>query len=430
MRDPPALSASLQRITTSPALLSADGERLTFESIDVEGLNVVQPESPAEGNLCARAQNWFVARDNLATTVQRSREGLDRMIGRLRGDLMGVFFILAAALFGVKLLVTAWMKRPLIRFALCAGSIAVPVLVYSLSGRLGLIFAGSLLFGVVAWVFNYRHAPRGYQRWEPFTLDVIGVALVFPLLAVQAVDARPAIQGPSNIDIGSVNVRDLAFSGIAERCGEGQPIEVKLADLTVEGIGLGFPGTADDITAIQIRSVQIPRTDIDATDIAVSNLRATIEEFRFAIDGANRRIQILEVGVHANGVVNIPEIGVIDFSVTDGAIAFDPQVCAFTYAATAQVLARATRAHVVLNGDPETIHLQSIRLLPGSPLQVGGGSGTLTFGRTLLAELHLSKLEAGVEYVESQRGVRGNQHRRTAALYQRSANVSRCCRQC
>ena len=389
--------ASLRQVTTSPALLSADGERLSFESIDIEGLNVVQPESPAEGNLCARAESWFVARDNLTATVQRSREGLDRMIGRVRGDLIGVFLILAAALFGVKVLVTTWIKRPLIRLALCAGSIAVPVLVYSLSGRVGLTFAASLLFGVAAWVFHYRQASRIYQRWEPFILDVIGVALVFPLLAVQALDARPAIQGPSNIDIGSVNVTDAAFSGIAERCSEGHPIAVQLAGLTIEGVGVALPGPADDITAIQIRSVQLPGADIDTTDIAVSNLRAAIEEFRFAVDGATRRIQTLEVGLQANGVVNIPAIGVIDFSVTDGAIAFDPQACAFKYAASTQVLARSTRANVTLTGDPETIRLQSIRLLPGSPLQVGGGSGTLTFGKTLLADLHLSKLEAGVD---------------------------------
>jgi hypothetical protein len=391
---------TIRRIAATPAVSASQGDRLMFDRIDIDGLNAEIGASSAPTSICEQTHAMFAMSDDIANLAQSGRGWVDGVIERSRRDLLYISIILPAVLIILKLLATTWIKRH-IHLILCATCVAVPLISYSLlkdsfqtRQMLGVVLALSVAQAVVAWALFYRKGIHGYQRWEPFTIDLACFTVVLPLIASNF--SLPSVQPPKSVEIASVNVADSSFVLNASRCGEKQAIQTRLAKVAVENLVVMLPDSIEQLTVLNIANIRLPGIAVDVPDIQLSALTASVRDIAFELDGKSRQLQDLKAGFDVSGTVRRGSADPIHFSAAAGSIGFIPEFCDVRYGADLQIAARLVGGAVTVAGDSKIVRLRSLRTLPGSVVDLKDGSGTVSFGEDILATLQLSGLRTGL----------------------------------
>jgi hypothetical protein len=391
---------TIRRIAASPAVWANQGDRLTFDRVDIDGLNAEIGGSSAPTSICEQTQAMFTLTDEVASLAQSGRGWVDGLIGRSRRDLLYLSIIWPAVLIILKLLATTWIKRH-VRLILCATSVALPLICYSLlkdSFRtrqfLAVVLALTVAQAILAWALFYRKGMRGYQRWEPFTIDLACFTIVLPLIASNF--SLPSVQLPKSVEIASVNLADSSFVLNASRCGEKQAIQTRLGHVAVENLVVKLPDSIEQLTVLNIANIRLPGIAVDVPGIQLSALAASVRDVAFELDGKSRQLQDLTAGFDVSGSVRRGSADPIHFSAAAGSVGFIPEFCDFRYGAELQVAAKPVGGAVIVTGDSKVVGLRSLRTLPGSAFDLKDGSGTVSLGDNVLATLQLSGLRTAL----------------------------------
>lgn len=363
---------------------------------------------------------------------------LDRTGKRLRGDARILAAVLSVVFFLLKFWTTAWISRSSVRVLLGLACALAPLGVYAAWNdalpfrRLLLVeLAACSAMASILLAAVYRSAPRRYQRWEPFSIDVLCAAIVLPLAAYR-IDFNPVVPELTSASLRQLNLTDIGVEGSRASCGVAEPVVFRAGALLVRGVEARFgaapearPGLRIESIAAVALGVSVGGAGVEPAALRVSGLDAriagveadlgwsppvlrgltararaagsletprTTRELRdveiFGIASEPRPLSFnADVTVIASGTR--PAIGreLKNFAGAEGAAggvvnvralvsaAGDP--FAVRFAAAAKVLAGPAELVVTADGDPERIEIRSVESLPGSGIGIAKGSGRI-----------------------------------------------------
>ncbi|MBZ5560546.1 MAG: hypothetical protein LAO77_25100 [Acidobacteriia bacterium] len=439
-------TVAVRQVSMAPPVLSKQTGELTVASIDAAGMDVRLSPAPA-AEVCEQTHAALVSSGRLAAATSASIDRLSRAVGRLHRNLIYVALLLPAALFLLKIWVTAWTGQWRRRFVLGAACVLIPLALYALAGALPLArlavlaFAVSALAGAIMYYVIYRHAPRRYERWEPCAVDVACALIVLPLGAVSFTSMAP--RALSSVTIGRVGVADVTLSGSNDSCGQERRFSAAMKSARIDNVAVGLPASARDDTVLSIATVRIPNLSAGVRDgsgatvdaVRIPDAQASADQIQVTLDWKTERIRQIDARLRLRGSAEsaalvdelrkvrvlapiVSGLGATDFDVDVRAagastaaagdldrfddvqstiavrarVTIDPRQCALTYATAMRVL--TPQAKLVASGDGDLSHVEvrSIRSLPGSAVDVGSGSGTLSFGDRPAAHVTLVRL--------------------------------------
>ncbi len=319
-----AVSITVEEISASPPRQDAHEGwvhlgPIALSQVDVRMRPAETPEAAVP--LCERIRESLGEANAVASRI-RASEGTTRdLIARVRGDLLLATILLAAALFGMKLLVTLWFRQSMeqldwlrswfSRLLLRAAPVLAPLAVsFLLTGNFSFRFVllvavgASISLAAVLWWTLYRHAAEWYQKWEPAAIDVAGFVIV-PLLALHGYN--PTLpSAPGGLSVERVTAIDTSVAIEAERCADPYQIHIQNPETTFIGIRLPLPVGPRPIditvTAIEIPSQTITIRGSDDRDLFnLSNLAATVNSVHATLDLGAQQISDAGAAVEIRG---------------------------------------------------------------------------------------------------------------------------------
>jgi hypothetical protein len=436
-------SLRARRLAVSlPAVLPQDGI-LRVDSIDVNGLNVRLADSAAPVSMCTQSRAIISGAKALSARTNRALNEIERIGGRVRRFLFYVCLSMPAVLFLLKVWSLAWIYRWPLRLALGSAAVAVPLSVYWLvGGHLGVrallecAFAASLTLAAAFWYRFYRCAARGYQRWEPFTLDVLSVVVVLPLVGYNFSFGTPLRQ-PTRFEIGRVTASDISLSGSHNHCGIRRAFAATIDRAAAGQLEVGLPDSVEHPARVKLARLEIPRIDVPpvSSSAIVDSIEAGIDwqseqvagvagRFRFqgSLDAAEqlqpfRQISALEpvlrdaarihfdvdliaggpqahAAVLAHPLDEPQSINKEPRLAVRAGVVVDPQRCDVQYAWSAQLIAPQFEAVAEGAGSPAVINIHTIRASSGTAFQIRNGVGRVSPAGAFPIRLRLSGIGA------------------------------------
>jgi hypothetical protein len=437
-------TVAVREVSMAQPVFSKQTGVLAIESIDASGVDVRLASAPAP-DVCEQAHTVLAAAGPLVDAAGASLARLDRLAARIHRDLIYVALLLAAALFVLKVWASAWTGRWPLRLALGSVAIVVPLIVYALAGSQPLpmlaLFAlgASALVGGFLYVLVYRQGPRRYERWEPVAVDLASVLIVLPLAGLSLTAITP--RAPSSATIARVGVTDIVVAGANDRCGQPQTFSATMKSARIDNIAVGLPAPARDDTVLSIGAAQIPglsaglRDASNADIVRILDAMVRADQIKITVDWKDAQLREIDARLRLHASAESPALvdqlrqvrvlaplvsglGATDVDVdlqVAGASAaaagdlerfdagqstiavrarfnIDPRRCALTFASATRVLAPQAKIVAAADGDLSRVEVRSIRTLPGSAVDIVGGTGTLSFGDRPSAHVALAGL--------------------------------------
>ena len=327
----------------------------------------------------------------------------------LHGDLLRIAFAIATVILILKLISVLWVRNWSV-LLLAAIPAAAPLVLY-FQFRPALL-VGTLIIVAIAIllrVFVYRRGERWYQRWEPFAVDVASVAVLLPLLGYGFV-LPPFPSPPAGLQLDRIEVANVA--------GRSGAAQFNIPQSSIRGLRVSLPGINPQFE-VGIESIQIPKTNITAPSSRIGLDAMVIDDVKVAYDPSRREVGDIAAHLRLAGLFesdalgrelrNIEYLRGINFRsrvgfdadvraagparapkistqfpnsrnrvAVNAVVTLRPVECTASFDVATRILTQPLMMTARVDGDAESIHIRSMRSLPGSPIQIASGNGSVT----------------------------------------------------
>ena len=403
---------------------------IVLDRLNLTGVNLVLVRSAASSRIC----------DQLPAAAAVGRQAIAPFLPllpflresflKLQGDLLRVALAFGIVILILKFLSVLCFRRWLVRLLLAVIPAVAPFALYFglrdtfATGRLVMVAGGVMAaLAVLLRIFVYRRGARWYQRWEPFAVDIAAVVVLLPLLGYGFVfPALPA--APAGMRLDRIDVADIAA--------QSSDVQFRVRQTSILGVKFALPGSAGSSAELGIASIEVPATNVSSpalSRLTLDNMRidgvsAVYDPDRMEVrgisahlrlggviesNGIEREIQNIEflrgmnrpvnrvafdVEVQASGPDVTPQI-LPQFAESHNPIAVNaavmlrPAECTASYDLAARILTAPLNLTVWVDGDAQHVNIRTMRTAPESPLQIGGGSGTILVSGSPKIDLNL-----------------------------------------
>jgi hypothetical protein len=403
---------------------------IALDRLDITGIHVspsqsTAPVTPAT-TICQQLPSTADLGGDVMAPFRPLLPLLLKDIQILHGDLWTIALVAAIAILILKLLSLLWLWRSPLMLLLPIFTAAAPFALYFLLGDALLVAAGVLaVIAILLRVFVYRRGERWYQRWEPFVVDLASVVVLLPLLGL-GIALPPFPEPPAGLQLDRIEVADI----------DGRPTGTAQFDIpkaTIQGLRIALPGT-DPQLEVGVSSIEIPKTNIRVAPSSRITLDGMlVDEVNVAYDPSRREVG--NIGAHAKlaglfesdalarELRNIEFLRGIDMRsrvgfdadvraagpeapsrvstqfprsknlvAVNAAINLKPVECTVSFDVATRIQTEPLMLTARADGDTESIRIRSLRSIPGSPIQVAGGSGSLQLSGAPTLSLNLDSI--------------------------------------
>jgi len=404
----------------------AAGNYIALNRLDVSGIHVSPSARTAPvTTICQQLPSSADLGGDAMAPLRPLLPLLLKDIEILHGDLLTIALAAAIAILILKLLSILWLWRSLLMFLLPLFTAAAPLALYFL---LRDVLVAAIILAALAILFRifvYRRGERWYQRWEPFVVDLASVVVLLPLLGY-GIALPPFPEPPAGLQLDRIEVANI----------EGRPTDTAQFDIpktTIEGLRIALPGT-DPKLEVGVASIEIPKTNIriapssrvtldrlmvDNVNVAYNPSRREVGDFGahlrlaglFESDALAKELRNIEflrgipmrsrVGFDADVSASGPE-GPSKVSTqfprsknlvaVNAAVTLKPVECTANFDVAARIQTEPLMMTARADGDTESVQIRSLRSMPGSPIQIAGGRGSVKWSGAPELSLNLDSI--------------------------------------
>lgn len=339
--------------------------------------------------------------DGLTARPLFSPETLYRLMARLRALLVWVVAGTVILLAVFKLVLVRGLRLRLALDVLVAAAAVLPIICYvllfphfSMVSFLLLSLLASLLLAVLLERTVYRAGKEWHQRWEPFTLDVLGAGALLTMLSAHGLVPKRPITAPS-IKVVDASVRSLRAIVRDPQLGEGA-----LASLVLPEINAHDATVVVDPLSTELRSINLGRASFQGS--LIGGLPSTLKAIRWLPRTWLEPGRVILCGNVRDSGLPAPAIrweGCAGDSTdspwvaTDVAVKLGLAPLNANYAVETRAKINGVDSVIGADGNEHSAYIRKVESLPGSKVQIRSGSGGVALGSGLTARLALNRLQ-------------------------------------
>jgi len=403
--NPGDFSLKLKELSVSELSFPPDsGETLAVRKLEVVEVDLfLQPGEDGKWSL-AGAQPLSSIRKRLAEKAEPLMETFRRGIARVRTGVRWALIIGTALFLFVKLLLLRPLPAPASLRVLATLSVLFPFGYYLFFRHLSVLwlllasFLASLTVAVLLHRILYRRGREFHQRWEPFLLDLVSPVVFLPLLIVHGFTLSLPAGLPSTVSIAEFEAhKTRGVLLLDSNTPQATFVRLDIPAITANNISVGLGPALTELRTLDVDKVFL-RGELETNFLSQPLEKVQYIPLEWKRDHRLALCLSATVTSHESSLGSPPECPLVSGALPELAIGASvfiaPSERELQFLTKTRLRTPLLDVWLEADGNSRSMHIQRIESLgpKESPVQIAGGSGTLSWERGLRTMIHLRQL--------------------------------------